>query len=131
MNKKICIVSRAWFPNHQSLFEKLSLLLEADNIEIKYCLLGGAEHNRPWDYFEGVSSLTPRIIRGLRGRIFGKEVFLLNDVNKVLEEINPDIVILSPWSEQPLHTAKKWAKRHNKTCIGWVMGPRQIHRNFF
>lgn len=131
MKKRVCIISRVWFPNHQSLFEKLSLLLETDNIEIKYCLLANQELNRPWESFEGAHRVVPIVIKGFRTKIFSREIFLLNNVEKILNEIYPDVIILTPWSELPLHRAKKWAKNHNKVCIGWVMGPRKIHQNLF
>jgi glycosyltransferase involved in cell wall biosynthesis len=131
MTKRVCIISRVWFPNHQSLFEKLNLLLEVNDVELNYCLLADQEFNRPWEDFEGAHRVLPVIIKGFRTKIFSREVFLFNDVDKFLDKLDPDIIILTPWSDLPLHRAKKWAKSHHKICIGWVMGPRKFYQNFF
>ena len=129
--KKVCILTRAWFPNHQVLFEALSLELASSNVELHYLLLSEREANRPWEDFEGVKKLTPQTIPSFKLHIFDKEMFFSKKVRSHLEQIDPDLLILSPWSELPLHDAKRWALQKGIPCIGWLMGPRQSAKGRF
>ncbi|MBU6229244.1 MAG: glycosyltransferase family 4 protein [Cyanobacteria bacterium REEB459] len=98
-----------------------------NNVEIKYYLLADQEFNRPWENFDGICRVSPIVIKGFRTKVFSREIFFFNNVNSVLNEINPDLIVLTPWSEPPLYEAKNWAKHHQKICIAWVMGPRKVY----
>jgi glycosyltransferase involved in cell wall biosynthesis len=122
MKKKVTILTRAWFPNHQILFEKIYDILIKYNIELSYVILHPLENNRPWSLEFKIPN--PIILNGKHISIFGKEIMIGQDVNGMLNYINPDLLIISSWSEFPLYKAKKWAITNGKLCILWLMGPR-------
>lgn len=122
---RVAIVTRAWFPNHQALLERVQSLLEKNGIELHYVLLAGPEAGRPWE--RSVGKPVPRFVAGMRFSVFGKEIMLNVGVKRVLDDIAPDVVVVSPWSEVGSFAAKLWAKRAGVPCIGWVMGIRTYH----
>jgi glycosyltransferase involved in cell wall biosynthesis len=122
--KSVVIISRAWYPNHQILFDKLSVLLAEKNIIINYLLLHAVENDRPWKIGDQSCLVNPRVLVGKHITIFGKEIMFGHSISNELNILNPSLVILTPWSEFSLFIAKRWALYNKKPCIVWLMGPR-------
>lgn len=123
--KNVVIITRAWYPNHQYLVDELYNKLILKGIKLHYLLLAESEINRPWDKEYG--NTTPILLPSFTFSIFNKQIMINNSMCKYLNKLNPDLIILSPWSEYALFQAKYWAKKNSVKCIGWVMGFRVYH----
>lgn len=124
----VAVVSRSWYPNHQVLFEAFQDRLR---LNITYLLLAWKERHRPW-VFPSTPRLTPRVIPGLRLRIVDKEVCLNFGVAKYLEKVEPEVVVITPWSEPGCFSALNFAKSRSIPVVAWVPGLRlQWHPNLF
>ncbi|HGE72473.1 TPA: glycosyltransferase [Candidatus Poribacteria bacterium] len=124
--KNIVIVSRAWYPNHQLLFDEIQRRL-VDNVQLYYYLLSEKEKNRPWNIENCL--VIPQIIKGLRFSIASKEVTVNLGVKKMLRSVNPDLIIITPWSEIGCFLASNFAIKNHIPSIGWIMGLRDWSPN--
>jgi len=126
-SKSVVIICRAWYPNHQVLFDKLAALLLTKEIKLYYLLLHPVEDNRPWNPDNYICQVNPLVLEGHHINLFGKEIMYGQNVVQVLNEIKPSLVIITPWSELPLYFAKFWALFNNVPSVAWLMGPRKYN----
>ncbi len=124
---RVAIVCRAWFPNHQALLERVQGHLTPKGIQLRYVLLADTEAGRPWTRAGG--RVVPQVISGVQFSALGKEIMLNWGLSDALDQIAPDVVVISPWSELGSFVTKAWAKRARVPSIGWVMGVRSFHWN--
>ena len=126
-DKKIAFIARAWFPDHQCLLERIQA--EMPGVIIYYILLSGVEYGRSWI----ISDSALQLIRAPHFKIifFGKEIIINYGIHKILNSLAPNLLIITPWSELGIFSAKRWALKKNIPCIGLAVGPRVFHWSFF
>lgn len=126
--KNVVFISRAWYPNHQLLFDDIQSQLSGE-VRLYYYLLSSKERGRTWDMRGKL--LRPQVIPGLHFTIFSKEIMINPLVPKYLSMIEPELIIITPWSEAGCFAAKNFAKKKNIPTVSWIVGLREWNPNFW
>jgi glycosyltransferase involved in cell wall biosynthesis len=138
--KKVAVLCRAWYPNHERIFTELAKY-NSDAFEIFYIVTAGVEsskyNKRPWE-IPSKCSINRVIIRSVIITIFDKDIILPLGILRTLREINPDLIIVTPWSEISTYLGILYAKIHKINILAWLPGPfdkastlNEKFRNFF
>jgi glycosyltransferase involved in cell wall biosynthesis len=124
--KKIAFVARAWFPDHQSLLERIQA--EMPDVSIYYVLLSGVEAGRSWIINDSMLRLIH--VPYFKIFLFRKEIVINYSIHRILNGLAPDLLIVTPWSEFGIFSAMRWASTKKIPCIGLAVGPRVFHWSF-
>ncbi len=119
---KILMLSRAWYPNHQVLFDKIQTNLSGI-ANLHYYLLANKEKGRVWNH--GQCLVKPNIIPGFHFSFLSKEMMVNPNISKHLASVQPNVMVITPWSEMGCFAAKRYAQKNGIPTIGWVVGLRQ------
>jgi len=128
VRKNVAIVSRAWYPNHQLLFEEVQSIL-GDRAKIHYFLLSEKESRRPWSLTS--KSVGPILVPGIHLKAFSKEAVVNTSLRRHLDKANPSLIIVTPWSEMGCFLAKRYGRKRGIPTIGWTVGLREWNPTVF
>lgn len=127
--KKICIITNIPAPYRVDLFYSLQQKYKEYEFNILYSSVN--EDNRNWDSgvekLSNVHYLDSKTIK-IKGKIDAKYIHVPSNVNKVLEEINPEIVIASEYNITCIK-ACRWCKKNKRKYISWSDGTLFSERN--
>ena len=118
----LLMLSRAWYPNHQILFDKIQSCLP-ETAALHYYLLSSSEKGRAWRH--GQCLVEPNIIPGFQFSFFSKEMMINPRITKHLAMVQPKLMVITPWSEIGCFAAKRYAQKNGIPTIGWVVGLRE------
>ncbi|MBM4231574.1 MAG: glycosyltransferase [Gammaproteobacteria bacterium] len=123
----IALVSRAWFPNHQRLFDLIGPMLNERGIKFRYGVMIGSERGRTWKSPDfNVTVIPEKIGPGKSVIVQDKEIALPFGILGWLAKTKPDCIISTPCSEIGNFLAIREARRKGIPSIGWMVGTREF-----
>ncbi|MGN0168515.1 MAG: glycosyltransferase family 4 protein [Acetatifactor sp.] len=112
--KKVVLLTNILSPYRSVFYQCMYEHGRSKSIDFRVLLMNDTESNRRWKYEEFVGEYS----KLLKKRVFfGKQDFLYvnTDLKKCLDEMHPDILILSgSYTLLPVWQAKRWAKHHSE-----------------
>lgn len=137
--KKVAIICRAWYPNHEQIFSEL-IKSNSDSFEIFYIVTAGVESSkynmRPWQMPQ--TSFNRIITPSKTITIFDKDIIIPIGIISTLRKIKPDLIVVTPWSEISTFIGILYGKFFKINTLSWLPGPfdtarsrKERFRNFF